>query len=486
MRFTVRVNLPRTRQAARAKPSACAPQHPQQGDCRQRRRLDGRRRGTDATTVTAGPTSPLQGPSNVGGGCVIASLAYGSYLDPHVQSLRAFRYGWLLAGAPGRMFVAWNDRVSPPIADVISRHRALRWMTIAALTPLVVTVEPPRPRDRAPGAARGAAFSDDAVFCDAPQSKGHKLQRLFTPRTQACLGRTMRRVYIQISSLFFALMGLIVKGLSQRLPSDEVAMVRTVLPALLLTPAIVSDFRRQGAHLRGEIPFLLLRGFFGSAALLCYFRAISLIEFSNAALLCYTSPIFTALLASIFLGERLTRRMMISLPVVLAGIVLVTRPTLLFGGAVPAHFVEGCTYGLLSGLAAGGSYTSVRRLAGRCRTTTIVGVFGWVGTLICAPLLAHHYVSPTPREWGAMVLVALLATGGQYFMTLGYRSDSAARASTMSLSVVPLAALLGWLVLHETLGLMDAAGMAISLCGLVIAAGASPAPDPAEAPEAPP
>ena len=89
-------------------------------------------------------------------------------------------------------------------------------------------------------------------------------------------------MYMYLSSFFFALMGTTVKILVARLPSDEVALFRSLLPMVVLTPWLWSDARRQGRAFLKEFPLLALRGLLGGTALILYFRSIALIDFSNA------------------------------------------------------------------------------------------------------------------------------------------------------------------------------------------------------------
>jgi len=81
---------------------------------------------------------------NIGGpGCFIATAAYGSPLDPHVDSLRRFRDRHLITNAVGRSMVAIYYRYSPPLADYIAQRPWARTVARAVLTPLVLVVAYP-------------------------------------------------------------------------------------------------------------------------------------------------------------------------------------------------------------------------------------------------------------------------------------------------------------------------------------------------------
>ncbi len=86
--------------------------------------------GVDVNTLT------IQGGGG-GGGCFIATAAYGSLMEPHVKILREFRDRFLHTNTMGKAFVGLYYTCSPPLAEFIAKHDALRGPVRWSLLPFV-------------------------------------------------------------------------------------------------------------------------------------------------------------------------------------------------------------------------------------------------------------------------------------------------------------------------------------------------------------
>ena len=89
------------------------------------------------TTTPAGPAEETGNTS----GCFIATAAYGSYLDSHVDTLRDFRDAYLETNPVGSSLVSLYYRTSPPIAKFIDANPAVKPVVRAALMPAVAMSE---------------------------------------------------------------------------------------------------------------------------------------------------------------------------------------------------------------------------------------------------------------------------------------------------------------------------------------------------------
>ena len=74
--------------------------------------------------------------SGGGGGCLIATAAFGSEMDHYVRILSEFRDKRLLSNHFGRELVEIYNKLSPPVADYLRRHPTPRVAVRYGLIPV--------------------------------------------------------------------------------------------------------------------------------------------------------------------------------------------------------------------------------------------------------------------------------------------------------------------------------------------------------------
>lgn len=250
-----------------------------------------------------------------------------------------------------------------------------------------------------------------------------------------------------IASFLFALTMLFAKLLSSSMGSVEVTFWRNLIGLIFVLGLV---WRRPIRNIGGRPITLIFRGVIGTVALLAFFYTISATSLSNAIVYGKTEPIFTALLAFIVLGEKLSTR---SISAVIIGFLGVA---ILSGLEFSYLNIMGILVGFLSALA----YTSVRSLKAYYDERTVVLSFMLFGTLlpallmICAefyssPHLAfalNPFVMPHDLNWLWILLMGIAAAYGQIYMTRAYFYAEAGLVSTISYSVVLFASFFGILL----------------------------------------
>jgi drug/metabolite transporter (DMT)-like permease len=251
--------------------------------------------------------------------------------------------------------------------------------------------------------------------------------------------------YMAVSAFFFSLMGLLVKLLGQRLPSQEIVFARSLLVLIFAWMML----RRAGASPWGnDKKWLFMRGFLGFVALSCFYYGLTHLPLADATLIMYTNPVFTGIFAAIFLKESIARSDVAGVLLSLVGVALIARPSFLFGG--PERLDP-----LAVGVALAGSivsataYTIVRKLRRTEDPMTIVFYFPLISTPAAIPLALPDALVPQGWEWAMLLALGLITFIAQVTMTRGLSMEKAGRATSVSYLQVVFAFIWGMVFFRE-------------------------------------
>lgn len=265
-------------------------------------------------------------------------------------------------------------------------------------------------------------------------------------------------LYLMVGAAFtFSLMALCVKLAGQTLPAEQLILFRAGI-ALLLSWVMLR--RRAISPLGTHRGLLLFRGLAGFGGLSCYFYAVVHLPLADATVLQYLNPVLTALLAALVLGERLRWPEILGLVVSLTGVLLVTRPALLFGGETgPDPFASAIA--LLGATFSAIAYVTVRKIGTRENPLVIVFWFPLVATPLALPAALRVWVWPSATGWALLLAVGLLTQVAQVMMTRGLQLEPAGRATAVSYLQVVFATLWGVVIFGERPDAWTLAGAAL-------------------------
>ncbi|MEA1983366.1 MAG: DMT family transporter [Campylobacterota bacterium] len=253
--------------------------------------------------------------------------------------------------------------------------------------------------------------------------------------------------YMLIASFTFAIMGAFAKLASQHMSSLEVVFFRNIAGVIIVGIAV---YKTPMKHVGGKPLLLFFRGFMGFVALLAFFYNIAHISLGDAMTYSKTSPIFTAILAWLFLSEKLSLKAWGAIFIGFIGIVFITQPSGL-------GFSKYDILGIFSGIGAALAYTAVRELKSYYDTRAIVLSFMLTGTLgpivlfVISPYLdmpeldfmLGEFVMPQGIVWFYVVAMGVFATISQLLMTKAYGETKAGIVGAVSYSNILFSILVG-------------------------------------------
>ena len=280
--------------------------------------------------------------------------------------------------------------------------------------------------------------------------------------------------YVVLSAVAFGAMAILARfAFASGIDTPTLLALRFAIAAVVMAALL----RARGLPVpRGSTLGVLVAlgavGYGGQA--ICYFTALRLAPAGLAALLLYLHPALVAMLAAVFLHERLTTAKLVALAIALAGTALTVLPAI--GGGEFAGASQVLT-GLAFAVASAAFYAvyivvaaAIGRRAAALPMSTIVITSAAVVFVIAASIRGPQWPQ-TGTGWLSVAGIALLSTViaiTLYFA--GLERIGPVRASTLS-TIEPLCTVvLAALLLDESIAPVQLAGGALILAAAVVIA----------------
>ncbi|MCB5160497.1 DMT family transporter [Marinomonas algarum] len=271
--------------------------------------------------------------------------------------------------------------------------------------------------------------------------------------------------YVLMSAAGFALMATLVKWVSTYgIPVFEIVAARCLVSVVMSYVAV----KRKGISILGNNRKLLFaRGAIGTLALMCVYYALTTLPLAEATLLQYVHPVFTALLALFFLGEKITKYMVICIALSLSGLLFIAGADV-FSIAHASLPLLSVVLALMGALGSAIAYVIVRRLSKTEDSSVIIFYFPMIAFPLSVLLLGDNFVMPTFDVFILLIFIGVFTQIGQLGMTMGMKTLAAGVASAYSYIQLVFTVALGWLVFSEIPVITTWIGGALIVCGALV------------------
>ena len=237
----------------------------------------------------------------------------------------------------------------------------------------------------------------------------------------------------------------------------QILEMRSVIGLFMLYPLI--HLAGGFARLKTARPWQQVgRNIAHYGAQFAWFKALTLIPLAQVISIEFTMPIWTAILAVAFLGERMGLWKNLAVALGIVGVVIIVRPG-------TSEIVPGQIIALAAAVGFAISVTMVKSLT---RTDSVLTIVFWmllIQSVIGLVPALEVWRWPSAYVWAWIIVIAFCGTFSHYCLTRAMQHADATVVVPMDFLRVPLAALAGWLLYGEGVDTLTILGAALILSG---------------------
>lgn len=274
---------------------------------------------------------------------------------------------------------------------------------------------------------------------------------------------------VEIGMIFFAAQDAMMKTMLESYPVWLLIFIRSLIAITVLIPLILwlGHPHRVFSPLW---PLHLIRGTLFAAGFSFFYAAFPFMGLAEVVTIFFSAPLITAVMAAIFLKERIGWHRISALVVGFGGVVIAINPT-------AASFSWISVLPLICAVLYSASQVMARQIGERETSLTVglntlffAGVailpLGWtVNTLLpqvgAFPHLAMSITGDLATEWPWLLLIGMIGMCGYILLSRAYQVADASLVAPFDYTYLPIAAVLGYVLWGEIPPMATFLGMAL-------------------------
>ncbi|HEY7865768.1 MAG TPA: DMT family transporter [Psychromonas sp.] len=272
--------------------------------------------------------------------------------------------------------------------------------------------------------------------------------------------------YMLVSALGFAMMAACVKTANTvySIPVLEIVAARAIVSAIIS----YADIKRKRISVWGNNkPLLIARGIVGAFALMLVYYAVTTLPLAEATILQYLHPVFTAVLALLFLKENIQRSTLTCIVLSLLGLFIMIQPNFLHDSSTQYSWIS-IAAAILGALGSAVAYVIVKKLTKTDDSSVIIFYFPIIALPISIVLLGSDFVLPSLAALGVLILVGIFTQIGQIGLTKALHSADANKATAYAYVQVIFSVFIGWAYFSEIPVITTIIGGTLIMAGALI------------------
>lgn len=244
-----------------------------------------------------------------------------------------------------------------------------------------------------------------------------------------------------LATILFVAMTSVIRYLGSNIPNIQAAFIRYLFAVFLTIPVLIRYWPLRMTL--QTFKFYTARTIVHSVGVMLWFYAMANISVAEVTAIGYASPIFVAIGAGLFLGEKLRARRIVGIIIGFIGTIIILRPG-----------IQEINLGQIAQLCATPlfaiSFLLAKKLTETENSVMIVSVLSIGCTIALLPGALMQWQTPTVIELLWLLLTAVFATAGHYALTRAIAAAPLTVTQPLGFLQLIWAIIIGYLIFDES------------------------------------